>query len=98
MPKRLKCPRCSFYLKAETVKGHEVDHCFRCGGSFLEKGKEAKILGESSSPDYWRGTEVSERKSKQNVLCPKDNEDLITYSVGFDGSCVEVDLCSKCEG
>jgi membrane associated rhomboid family serine protease/Zn-finger nucleic acid-binding protein len=80
------------------IKGHEVDHCFRCGGSFLEKGNETKILGESSSSNYWRGTEISENKGVQNILCPKDSESLITYSVGFDGSNVEVDLCSKCEG
>ena len=98
MPKRLKCPRCLFYLKAENIKGHEVDHCFRCGGSFLEKGKEAKILGESSSSDYWKGTEICERKGPRNVLCPKDQESLISYSVGFEENNVEVDLCPKCEG
>ena len=98
MNRRLKCPRCSFYLAAGAIKGHEVDHCHRCGGTFLEKGKEGKILGESSSPDYWRGTEIGERKGMQNVLCPKDRENLVTYSVGFDGNYVEVDLCPKCEG
>lgn len=92
------CPRCSFLLMEQTVKGSAVDHCFRCGGTFLEKGIESKILGESSSSDYWRGTEISERLPLQGVYCPKDHQRFRTYSVGFEENKVEVDLCSKCEG
>lgn len=98
MTAKLLCPRCSFLLREQSIKGQVVDHCFRCGGTFLEKGTECKILGESSSPEYWRGTEISERQPRQEVYCPRDHKRLTTYSVGFEENRVEVDLCLKCEG
>ncbi len=98
MTAKLMCPRCSFLLREQVIKGQVVDHCFRCGGTFLEKGTESKVLGESSSSDYWRGTEICERQPRQGLYCPKDHQRLIAYSVGFEENKVEVDLCSKCEG
>lgn len=94
----LRCPRCSFFLKQEHIKGHEVDHCFRCGGTFLEKGSESKILGQSSSTDYWRGTELGKRQSEGDIACLHDDSLLVPYFVSFQDRSVEVDVCSKCEG
>lgn len=98
MKLRLNCPRCATSLKTETIKGHIFEYCYRCGGSFLEKGIEHKILGEPSSSDYWKGTEICERKSGELILCPQGHESLITYAVGFEQSLVEVDVCSSCHG
>jgi membrane associated rhomboid family serine protease len=98
VPKRLNCPRCSSYLRPESIKGHAFDHCFRCGGSFLEKGSELKILGEPTSSSYWKETEIGKQKTGKLVLCPKGHESLISYSVGYELNHVEVDICSSCEG
>ncbi|PCJ35862.1 MAG: hypothetical protein COA99_13575 [Moraxellaceae bacterium] len=95
---QLICPRCFFLLMKEKVKGHDVDHCIRCGGTFLEKGKENAILGKTASPDIWKETEICEKKPSQKLICPKDHHTLNTYRVTFDESNVEVDTCPACDG
>lgn len=95
---RLICPRCFFILMKEDVKGQEVDHCIRCGGTFLEKGKENSVLGKTASPDIWKGTEICEKKASQKLVCPIDYHTLNTYRVEFENEKVEVDTCPECEG
>lgn len=98
MNKRSTCPRCNAYLRPESIKGQDFEHCFRCGGSFLEKGSELIILGEPASSVYWKETEIGRLKSGKLVLCPKGHESLISYSVRYEQDHVEVDICSSCEG
>lgn len=80
------------------MKGHDVDHCIRCGGTFLEKGKENLVLGKTASQDMWKESEICERKTSQQLVCPKDYHTLNTYQVAFEDTDVEVDLCPDCEG
>lgn len=95
---KLICPRCFFLLMKESVKGQEVDHCIRCGGTFLDRGKENAVLGKTASPDIWKGTEICERKLSQKLVCPKDYHTLTTYRVAYAGDNVEVDTCPECDG
>lgn len=44
------CPYCTLPLDAVKYKGVELDHCRRCGGTFLDPGEEASTVGAAVSP------------------------------------------------
>ena len=39
----MHCPKCGMDLQAINFRGIEVDHCFNCGGYFLDAGEMEKL-------------------------------------------------------
>jgi hypothetical protein len=40
----MHCPKCGMELTEIEYRGVQVDHCFSCGGMFLDAGEAEKIL------------------------------------------------------
>lgn len=93
-----ECPRCAFPMRAVTRDGIELDHCLRCGGTFLDPGEEAETLGMPASPEVWRTSSVTEELGLSRLRCPVDRTRMAAYAVAFGDRRVEVDLCGRCSG
>lgn len=56
------CPECLSLLQTTNRLGIEIDHCFNCGGIWLNRGELEKIIQKSS-----------EQKNKNRSDAPSDN-------------------------
>lgn len=90
------CPRCTFPLDVVTHHGTELDHCRRCGGTFLDPGEETQIFGAVVSPEVWEQSSVTHELGPSGLKCPQDRAQFITYAVEHEDQSVEVDLCKEC--
>lgn len=94
----LPCPRCTFPMDVFTHQGEELDHCRRCGGTFLDPGEAAVVFGGSAEPEAWRDAWHVEDLGRSKLPCPKDREILTAHRVRFEKQDVEVDTCPRCGG
>jgi len=92
------CPRCTFALDAFEHGGIELDHCHRCGGTFLDPHEEAAMLGASASPANWLDADITKAKGSSGLICPHDRATMNAFELEFDGESVEVDVCPRCAG
>ena len=76
----------------------EADHCYRCGGTFLDAGEMGATYGESSDPARWKSEMLARPPVRANILCPAGHGYLTTYLVAWGGESVEVDACDTCRG
>lgn len=92
------CPRCTFPLKVITYKETELDHCHRCGGSYLEPEGGAQLFGPFVDPAVWAGSEIARDLGRWQLYCPTDGSALKVYEVEYGEESVEIDLCPQCRG
>ena len=93
------CPRCTFPLTVIEHEKVELDHCRRCGGTFLDAGEEKEVIGAMVDPSYWSSGGFVHKSDSPGLVCPKDQKSLDGYIVKVDeDQSVEVDLCPKCGG
>jgi len=92
------CPRCTFLLDVVTHGELTLDHCRRCGGTFLDPGEESVAIGFPAAPQVWEQSSVTHKMKSSKLRCPEDQAPLITYAVAFEDERVEVDLCPECSG
>jgi Zn-finger nucleic acid-binding protein len=95
---RRHCPRCTFPLQVTRYRGEELDHCHRCGGTFLDPGEERRILGAAASPSVWKEASVTRVLGPSQLTCPADQSTFVARTVEFADQTVEVDLCPQCAG
>jgi membrane associated rhomboid family serine protease/Zn-finger nucleic acid-binding protein len=93
-----KCPRCAYPLDVVRHEQVELDHCRRCGGTFLDPGEAAEILGGVTSPEVWEESSIAKALGPSSLRCPEDGAQLAAYVVRFEDQSVEVDLCEHCRG
>jgi len=92
------CPRCTFRMEQVHHNGVELDHCFRCGGTYLDAGEAKMAFGEALEPSYWKNLAASRELGPSGVIDPKSNKNMTAYSVGWGGSSVEVEVCPETAG
>ena len=92
------CPRCEISLEVATYRDVQLDHCRRCGGTFLESGEEAAVLGEMFTPAKWMGFAVDSTLPEAGGACPADRQRMIVRSLELDDAAVQVDFCPACNG
>jgi membrane associated rhomboid family serine protease/Zn-finger nucleic acid-binding protein len=92
------CPRCTFPLSPYTHAGSELDHCHRCGGSFLDPGAAAATFGPAVDPAFWKQSFVTEDPRPGRLRCPRDGDPLAAYVLAFERVKLEVDECARCHG
>ena len=92
------CPRCTYPLEAVVHDVSELDHCRRCGGTFLDPGEAARQFGAAADPATWHRSPITKSLGPAGLRCPKDGSGLVAYEVAFDGQAVTVDLCAHCGG
>jgi membrane associated rhomboid family serine protease/Zn-finger nucleic acid-binding protein len=92
------CPRCTFPLDEFTHEGVELDHCRRCGGTFLDPGEASFILGSAAEPQSWRDDWNANSGGQSSLRCPDGHMRLEIHRVKYGANEVEVDICPKCHG
>ena len=85
-------------MDAVLLDSVEVDHCRRCGGTFLDPGEGEQVLGPALAPKYWWDPAVLRNVRLGRGRCPKDGEPFKELDVAFDGDEVCVDVCGQCSG
>jgi membrane associated rhomboid family serine protease len=98
LPRVRSCPRCTWPLTVFTHQGVELDHCRRCGGTFLDPGEAASIFGVAAEPQSWREEHHSRPHGTSRLSCPTGHALLEIWRVTFDKDEVEVDVCPRCHG
>jgi len=92
------CPRCTYPLQEITHKEIELDHCQRCGGTYLEPEGAPELFGPFVDPAVWAESEISKDMGRWQLYCPTDGSALEVYEVEYGEESVEIDLCPKCRG
>jgi len=92
------CPRCTFPLDVVVHDGVQLDHCHRCGGTFLDPGEAREEFGAAASPQAWKSTSLTTLLGISPLRCPNDDAFFEEYSVAYEGESVNVDLCPNCSG
>lgn len=75
-----------------------VDHCYRCGGSFIEGGKASEAVGEFADPSKWQAAAFARPAIPSVLLCPSGHGRMWSHLFRHDKREVEVDTCSACRG
>ncbi len=92
------CPRCTYPLEVVAHKEIELDHCRRCGGTFLEPGEGSEVFGPVVDPEVWAQSEIARDLGRWKLNCPTDGSALKIYQVEYGEESVEIDLCPTCRG
>lgn len=94
----MPCPRCTYPLTQLTHQGNELDHCYRCGGSFLAPGHVEGAFGQYADPHAWKQLDSTTHLGTSWLLCAKGHGNMDAYMVSWAGDSVEVDVCNECGG
>jgi len=78
--------------------GVKLDHCHRCGGTFLDPGEARQTLGPAASPEVWKNSALATALGISPLRCPHDDAHFEAFNVEYDGQSVTVDLCPSCSG
>ncbi|GBC63222.1 rhomboid family intramembrane serine protease [Desulfonema ishimotonii] len=92
------CPTCDFPMALVLHKNVQLDHCRRCGGTFLDPGEATEIFGVFTDPEQWKSSEITRELGPAHYHCPDHQIPMTTYEVRFGSQCVEIDLCPECGG
>lgn len=92
------CPRCTYPLSVEVLREIELEHCRRCGGTYLCPEKGPLVFGPFVDPAVWLESGISRRTGEELLQCPSDFHTLQVYEVSFGEHAVEVDFCEECRG
>jgi membrane associated rhomboid family serine protease/Zn-finger nucleic acid-binding protein len=92
------CARCTYPLCYITQKYAYIDHCYRCGGSFLDFGKATQAIGEKADPRNWPKEVLARPPYPSQLLCPSGHGRMWAYLVGYEGKFCEIDACPVCHG
>src|ERR1700752_3706163 len=92
------CPRCTFPLSAFRHGETELDHCRRCGGTFLDAGEATQLVASAAEPQSWKTDYNAVSMGQSTLRCPGGHMRLEIYRVKFGAREVEVDVCPKCNG
>jgi membrane associated rhomboid family serine protease/Zn-finger nucleic acid-binding protein len=78
--------------------GVHVDHCYRCGGSFLDFGKASHVVGEKADIQHWRREAFARPPYQSHLYCPSGHGPMWSYLLAWEGKQVEIDACGGCHG
>jgi len=78
-------------------EGVEVDHCHHCGGTYLDAGEEATILGPLVASEVWQDTSMCTDQGPSKLISPVSGKPMRTYRVFF-AKAVVVDRCEESGG
>jgi membrane associated rhomboid family serine protease/Zn-finger nucleic acid-binding protein len=93
------CARCTYPLQVYADRsGVHVDHCYRCGGSFLEFGEAGRVVGEKADPRSWRREALARPPAPGPLLCPAGHGHMWSYLLKWEDKVVEIDWCGHCHG
>ncbi|MFA5423292.1 MAG: zf-TFIIB domain-containing protein [Phycisphaerae bacterium] len=95
----MDCPVCKNAMVTLELQQVEIDHCFECGGIWLDSG-ELELLIEDQEraarllESFHNDPTCTEEKRK----CPICYKKMEKVSVGKDKPCLLIDKCSRKHG
>lgn len=92
------CARCTYPLHHLPAGNVWIDHCYRCGGSFLDGGKAGQAVGPHADPSSWQVEAFARAPIPSVLLCPSGHGRLWSYLLKSGEREVELDSCSTCKG
>lgn len=97
-PARL-CARCTYVLQpTRDPSGMIIDHCYRCGGTFLHFGTADKVVGAHTDPRSWPREAFARPPQVGWLQCPNGHGNMWVSVLGWEGKFVEIDSCGHCQG
>lgn len=93
------CARCTYPLHVWVApNGVQVDACGRCGGTFLDPGEAAAVIGQKADPNTWPKEVFARPPMPSRLACPSGHGPMWSFQLGFEDKTVEVDACGVCHG
>jgi membrane associated rhomboid family serine protease/Zn-finger nucleic acid-binding protein len=93
------CARCTYPMRVhQHAHNLYVDHCARCGGSFIDFGKADAVIGEQASPQNWKPEAFAQPPYASPLGCPSGHGRMWANLLAFEKRQVEVDVCPVCYG
>jgi len=92
------CARCSYPLYHLPAKTVWIDHCWRCGGSFIEPHGVTQAIGEHADPSKWKPQAFARPAMPSAIGCPSGHGRMVSYHLKHEGRQVEIDGCMVCRG
>ena len=92
------CARCTYPLSHLPVGMVHIDHCYRCGGSFLDLGKASHAIGDKAEPRNWPTEALTRPPYPSHLMCPSGHGRMWAYVLSSEDQHVEVDACPVCHG
>jgi len=96
------CPICkNEKLKKAVFFGDEVEYCQKCLGVWLEEDELRKAKDDFDKSLNWLDVDLWQDKKNFKLtaspkICPKCEVPM--YSVSYNGSVIDVDVCNLCFG
>lgn len=93
------CARCTYPLHVWVApSGVHVDACARCGGTFLDPGEAAAVIGQKADPNTWPREIFARPPAQSRLACPSGHGPMWSFELAHEGRRVEVDACGVCHG
>ena len=97
----MKCPLCKIEMKKVIFYGVEIDYCSQCLGLWFEKDELRQAKDEKDKDLKWLDIDLWQDMTKFKIsqiqkYCPVCSTPL--YSVKYNDSQIEVDVCNLCQG
>jgi membrane associated rhomboid family serine protease/Zn-finger nucleic acid-binding protein len=92
------CPRCSYYLIPLTYDAVQIDHCHRCGGTWLDDGEGRALIGVAADPAHWDSSGAVRDKVSTQMPCPVDLSPLERVSFSHGADKIDIERCTRCQG
>jgi len=93
------CARCTYPMRVATQpNGLYIDHCARCGGSFIDFGKAETAIGQQASPQNWKPEAFARPPYASQLGCPSGHGRMWANHLAFEKRELEVDVCPVCFG
>lgn len=65
----MECPSCGAVMVILELSGVEVDHCFSCGGVWLDNGELEQIMGQKDALT-WEKVKKIDLLNESTLRCP----------------------------
>lgn len=89
----MRCPQCSQALITLEFCGIEVDHCYTCGGIWLDNGEIEHLLALGGEDEYLQTMHAAHVKERRR-RCPLCRRVMEKVALG-SGDTVVLDHCAK---
>jgi len=95
-----ECPCCREPMVALELEGLEIDRCFSCGGTWLDRG-EMELIGQRAGLEEGRVTQVLDGASQGTPTdrrCPRCGKALLELALDCGEEKLTLDRCPRRHG
>jgi Zn-finger nucleic acid-binding protein len=95
----MNCPFCKELMVVLELAEVEIDHCFSCGGIWLDSGELELLLEGSAEKDGLLASFVVDKETKEkNIKCPICSKRMEKVFCGKGVKRTRLDKCCKNDG